>query len=460
MNRLIAMMMSAVIMTAILIPYITPEAYAQPTLPTVEAEAAILIDAKSGEILYDKNMDTLLEPASTTKMLTCILALENLDRDRMITIDAETPFTEGSRIYLQEGEQMSVEDLLHALMLESANDAAVALAKAMAGSVEEFSKMMNEKAKEIGAKQPQFVNPHGLHQEGHLTSAYDLAMIAKYGMQKEDFRALVSTYKYQMSATNIRPERAEVPMYNTNRLLYDTATKMYVNGVLREAKYAGTTGIKTGYTSSAGGCLAASAVKEDGTELIAVVLKSSDLGRFADCVTLLDYGFAKYHTALAIEGNLSLGTVKVKRGAVGKVEAVTAESAHVTLPIEASTAVVKTKILLDKNVKAPVKKGDKIGTVEIYEGDTLRGTVDAVAGKSVEKGTFLSIIGIGNKVAYVIFTIGGIILALAAALILTRTVVRVKRTKRRQELRARRALEIARRREMQKTDYKNRDWNF
>ncbi|MDD2217419.1 MAG: D-alanyl-D-alanine carboxypeptidase [Eubacteriales bacterium] len=459
MNRFIAMIMAAVMITAIFIQYKVPEVYAEPALPVVEGEAALLMDAKSGEILYDKNMNELFEPASTTKMITCILALENLKQDEVITIDSETEFTEGSRIYLQEGEKMSVKDLLHALMLESANDAAVALAKAVSGSTEEFSKLMNKKAKQIGAKKPQFVNPNGLHEEGHLASAYDLAMIAKYGMQNKEFRKLVSTYKYQMSATNIRPERTEVPMYNTNRLLYDKSTKMYVNGVLTEAKYKGTTGIKTGYTSSAGGCLVASA-KKDGTELIAVVLKSSNLGRFSDCVTLLEYGFGKYHTALAIEKNADLGEVAVKRGAVSRVKAVTTEAAYVTLPIEASSSVVKTKVVLDKKVKAPLKKGDKVGKIEIYEGDTLRGYVDAVAKESIEKGTFLSVIGIGNNAAYAIFAIAAILLSLAAVMIGANVTIKNKRDRRRKELRAKRALEIAKKREIHKSDHDSRDWYF
>ncbi len=459
MKRFTAILMTAVMLAATLAPYTVRNAYAETEPPAIIAEGAIVIDADSGTVLYEKNAYAQMEPASTTKMITCILALENLKLDQLVTIDAETAKTEGSRIYLEEGEKMTVEDLLYALMLESANDAAVALAKEISGSTEAFAKLMNKKAKEIGATTTHFVNPNGLHEEGHTVSAHDLAMIAKYGMQNKEFRKLVSTYRHEMAATNIRPERTETPMYNTNRLLYDTSTKLDINGVIRTPKYEGILGVKTGYTSSAGGCLVAAA-KQNGTTLIAVALKSTDLGRFSDCISLLDYGFANYHSAQAVKKGTAVGKVKVKMGAVRKVDAIVADNASITLPIEASSSVVNTKTVLDKKVKAPIKKGQKIGEVEIYEGDTLRTTVDIVAKEAVAKGTILSAVGISNKVAHVIFGILAVLLGLAAALFATRIIVKTKRAKRRRELRERRACEIARQREIRRLDCDSRDWYF
>lgn len=363
--------------------------------PAILAETAIVIDAKTGQVLYDKNMNDQREPASTTKVITALLALENLDLNKTVTIDAETPFTEGSRIYLLEGENIRVEQLMYALLLESANDAAVALGKEIAGSVPAFADMMNQRAEELGAKNTHFVNPNGLHEEGHLTTAYDLAMIAKAAMKNEEFRKLVSTYRYVIPATNMQDTRY---LYNTNRLIYDEHTKVLVNGVQRPAKYDGATGIKTGYTSHAGGCLIAGAKRGD-TELISVVMKSTDEGRFADSIALLDYAFANYKSVKTMDAGTILGEIPVKHGSERKVQVVAKEDAYATLPFEASPSLVNTKIRLDEKVQAPVAKGQKVGEVEIYEGDQLLGKVDAITTADIPEGGILSIIGISDETA-------------------------------------------------------------
>src|SRR5690554_2691538 len=182
-------------------------------------QSAILIDATTGEILYEYNSHVLHYPASTTKIMTGILALENLDLSDYADIDEEASFTGGSRIYLLEGEEITVEELLYALFLESANDAAVALAKKISGTVESFARLMNRKAKELGAKNTNFVNPHGLHEDEHVSTAYDLALIARYAMENQLFRDFVSTYQYTIEETNLQETRY---LYNTNRMLYDT----------------------------------------------------------------------------------------------------------------------------------------------------------------------------------------------------------------------------------------------
>lgn len=405
--------------------------------PTILAESAVLIDASTGEVLYDKNMNTQHYPASTTKVMTALLTLENLDLSKTVTIDAETPFTEGSRVYLLEGEHVTVEQLMYSLLLESANDAAVALGKEIAGSIPAFADMMNERAKELGAKNTHFVNPNGLHDDAHLTTAYDLAMIAKEAMKNKTFRKFVTTYRYIIPKTNMQDTRY---LYNTNRLLYDKKTKVLVNGVERPAKYAGVTGIKTGYTSHAGGCLIAGA-KRNGTELIAVVMKSTDEGRFADSIALLDYGFANYKSTKAMDKGSVLGEIKVSRGSVRKVEVVAKDSAYATLPIEASEDIVRTKVVLDKKVKAPVTLGQKVGEVKIYAGNELVGHVDAVTTKKIPKGGVLSIIGLSDAAAHVLETVFaaviGIILLLFIALVFLKRRQAKRRRIRRQERLAR-----------------------
>ena len=341
-------------------------------------------------------------------------------------------------------------------MLESANDAAVALAKEIAGNVDDFAEMMNKRAKELGAKNTNFVNPNGLHEEGHVSTVYDLAMIAKGCMKNEMFRTLVSTYYHHIDATNKQDERY---LYNTNRLLYDEKTKVSANGIIRPAKYDGCIGIKTGYTSNAGGCLVAGAEK-DGTYLIAVTMKSTDAGRFGDCIALLDYGFSNYHSSLAVEAGADMGTIKVKKGSPNEVKVITKESAYVTLPIEASSAVIKTKVIVDKEVRSPLKKGQKVGTVEIYESDILSGTVDLITADSVKEGTLLAYLGIQNKAAYIIYTVLGILLIIAAALSISYISLKKRKARRRRELRERRAAQIAKEREARLKDCNKRDWHF
>lgn len=451
MKRIISMLLAfCVVLTS------TGIAAAEPKAEQIEllGAGAILIDASTGEVLYSKNADKTYYPASMTKILTCILALENLDLDDVLTIDAETPFTEGSRIYLEEGENITVRELMYGMMLESANDAAVAFAKAISGSVEEFAELMNKKAKECGAKNSNFVNPNGLHEEEHVSTAYDMAMIARYAMKNEVFRRYVSTYKHDIPETNKQEIRH---LYNTNRLLYDNQHKVTVNGEERGCKYKGVTGIKTGYTSHAQGCLAAGA-KRNGTELIAVVMASTDMGRFQDCITLLDYGFENYKTADVLEARADMGSVRVKHGAVNRVTAVAGEDVCVTLTADASENLIKTEIKLDKSVKAPVKKGQKIGTLIVTAGGKELRTADLVAKDAVAKGGILSVVGISDRAAK---WIRNIILSLLALFILVLTVyilIKRRQVKKRKMERARRK-EEARRREMeQKARWEEEYW--
>jgi D-alanyl-D-alanine carboxypeptidase (penicillin-binding protein 5/6) len=381
-------------------------------------------------------MNEQREPASTTKVITALLSLENLELNKIVTIDSETPFTEGSRIYLLENEHVTVEQLLYALLLESANDAAVALGKEIAGSIPSFAGMMNQKAAELGAKNTNFINPNGLHEEGHMSTAYDLAMIAREAMKNEKFRELVTTYKYVIPATNMQETRY---LYNTNRLIYDERTKVLVNGVQRPAKYEGATGIKTGYTSHAGGCLIAGAQRGD-TELISVVMKSTDEGRFADSIALLDYAFENYKTVKAMDEGTILGEIPVKRGAEKKVQVVAQEDAYATLPIEASTALVKTKIILDEKIRAPIDKGQKVGAVEIYAGDQHVGTIDAVTASGIPEGGILSVIGITDETAKVIERVFASVMILIVLLFAAYVILKRRQIRRRRLRRAERAM--------------------
>nr|WP_315024671.1 D-alanyl-D-alanine carboxypeptidase family protein [uncultured Aminipila sp.] len=428
----------------------TSSADAASNVPSIVAETGVLIDAKTGMVLYNKGMDMQREPASTTKIITGLLAIEKLPLDKVVTIDAETPFTEGSRIYLMEGEKITVKDLLYALFLESANDAAVALGIEMAGNVDNFAVMMNEKAKELGAKNTNFRNPNGLHLEGHVTTAYDLGMIAKGAMENPTFRKYVSTYKYTIQPTNKQQEPRY--LYNTNRLLYDNKTKVSANGVIRPAKYDGVTGIKTGYTGEAGGCLVAGAARE-ATELIAVDMKSTDSGRFGDAIALLDWGFENYHSVKTVNKGTDMGTIKVAKGAEKKVALVTETDGYATLPVNQNAKGLKKVVKVAEKVKAPVQDGQVVGSVDFFQGAVLMSSVNIVVAQDVKEGGIFSILGTFNKGNAKLYIGAGILAGMLAAATGTLLFIRYRNIKRRKQRRAERAMRIAMDRERDRLYY-------
>nr|MCR4804994.1 D-alanyl-D-alanine carboxypeptidase [Clostridia bacterium] len=368
--------------------------------PTIEAESYILVDMTTGESLLEAGADDRHYPASTTKIMTCLLALENLNLESDITADAEAAATGGSALGLQEGEVMNALVMLHAMMIPSSNDCAVAIAKQVAGSVDNFAVMMNARAREIGCKYTNFVNPNGLHEDNHYTTARDLSLIALEAMKNPTFREIVGTWEYTIPATS---RRDETVVTNTNLLLGDESDKyrIYVGNDLRYCKYDYATGIKTGSTPEAGGCLVASAEK-DGTKLLCVLLAGTSLGRFADAIKLFEWGFDNYKTHTVLHGGYSFGDVKVHHGEFNKVEAVLLTDVAYTLTTDASIEIMSAQAVLEEELEAPVKKGDLVGRITLYEGDEPVGTYDAVAMQSIKEGGILSYFYIEDATAKVI----------------------------------------------------------
>lgn len=257
--------------TALLLMLCLGSASAFAAAPNITADAAVIMDEKSGEILYEKNGTRREYPASMTKIMTCILALEKGNPGRIIEISPEAVDVESTA--LNGGEWISLEDLTNQMMLISDNGAANAVGEAIAGNETAFSDMMNEKAKSIGMKDTHFVNASGMPDPDHYSTAEDMARLARYAMENRNFRRVVGTKEKKIRY--LRPQTI-FPAENTNRLLYT---------------YSGASGIKTGYTMAAGGCLAASAVR-NGRELIVILLHSQDTDtRFEEAEALLDYGF-------------------------------------------------------------------------------------------------------------------------------------------------------------------------
>lgn len=281
------------------------------SVPGVSAQSAILIEAQNGEVVYEKNAHVRLPMASTTKIMTAIVAMEYADPAMMVEISPAAVGVEGSSIYLYAGERLSLENLLYALLLESANDAAVAIAIAVAGSVDAFAELMNLKAAALGLTDTHFTNPHGLDHEQHYTTASDLAKIAAYCMQNELFRTIVAT------------QRMTIPLHDTEgvRLLLNH------NRLLRT--YEGTIGLKTGFTKRSGRCLV-TAAERDGVMLIAVTLNAPD--DWDDHSHMFDYGFDRYESLLLQTANGYTRTIPVIGGTQTSVTVTNPDEIRIVLP--------------------------------------------------------------------------------------------------------------------------------
>lgn len=355
---------------------------------TTYSPACLLMEASTGKVIYEKNAHTRMYPASTTKIMTAILVLENGNLADTVTVseNAVLSIPNGySTAQLQIGEQLTVEQLLYALMLPSANDAAVALAEYIAGSVDSFAAMMNTKAVEIGCTDTHFVNPNGVHDENHYSTAYDLALMGQYAMQNTTFRSIVSTTQFSLPITNKYPTADRI--YHNNNLLLSSS--LLSNG--HSYYYPYCTGIKTGYTDSAKSCIVASA-KKDNMELIAVVLGGETLenglsGRFLDCQTLFDYGFNNY----------SFHTILEKSSVVQETEIIngTEETRNLELLAENDlTVFAKNDVDLESitptisitNHSAPISKFSIVGTVSYtVDGETFSTNLLAASNVDVSK---------------------------------------------------------------------------
>lgn len=397
--------------------------------PETLGEAACLIDAKSGHVIYSVDEHEKNYPASTTKILTALLSLENLDKDEEITANQAASTSEGSQIFLKFGEKMKVDDLMYAMMLPSANDAAIALGSAMAPTMEEYSQMMNDRAREAGAQNSNFVNPNGLPDDDHYTTAYDLAMITKDAMKYDDFKRYVTTYEYKIPKTNLSGKRL---IHNRNRLLYNINRKVESYGETKSIKYEGVTGVKTGFTNKAQFCLVGAA-ERDGTHLIAVTMKTKDMNGYHDVVSMLDYGFNNYKTLELKKENQSVDNVEINGGKTKDAEAAVNEGLYVTVPIDSDDDDIEVKERFIEH-DAPVKSGTNAGKIEAYyEGEKI-GETDVLITSDVEKGSVINHLFTGSGVIGIFGKIFLGIIILAVILLIIR-ITNKRRMKRRRQLR-------------------------
>ena len=266
----------------------------------ITAEAAVLIDSETGDILFEKDSSKKLGMASTTKIMTGILALENCRLDDIVTISRHASYTEGSSIYTKEGEKISVETLIYGLLLKSGNDAAAALAEHMAGSEEAFADMMNEKAKKLGLKNTHFVNPHGLYDPDHYTTAYDMMLITKAAVQNKKLMSVAPEVKYTLHKNSVRAEDLEM---STGHRMMDKDTAQYYQGVIFG---------KTGYTNAARATLVTVAKKDDRNLIVVTLGHENRFKQYNDTKILLDYGFGSFYRFVISKDDLK-GMVKLKK---------------------------------------------------------------------------------------------------------------------------------------------------
>jgi D-alanyl-D-alanine carboxypeptidase (penicillin-binding protein 5/6) len=348
--------------TAALCVVVGSPAFAAPTPPVIDAQSGILVDAVSGKVLYQKACRTRRPPASTTKIMTAILVIEHCKPGEVFKASPRASQTPHGSLHLKPGEQLDLDNMLYGMMLRSANDGAECVAEHIAGSEAEFAQMMNAKAKEIGATSTHFVNPHGLYNPKHYSTAYDLALIARYAIKMPKFNEIVHTKTARIERS---ANKKDVYIKNTARFLW---------------RYPGADGIKTGYTREAGRCFVGSATR-DGWRLIAVVLKSKDAGN--DAAAILDFGFKYFKPVCYAKTTEPATTLPVSGGVYRTIDLMPARD--LALVLRKSDAAEPRTELTTQRAVAPIEKGEKLGTLTGYLNGREVGTVNLVAAESIDR---------------------------------------------------------------------------
>ena len=333
-----------------------------------EAKSEILIEAKTGRVLYENNAHEALPMASTTKIMTALVALENGNLNDTVTAGKNAYGVPGTSIYLGLGEQLTLEQMLYGLMLASGNDAAVAIAEHIGGSIEEFCRMMTDRAAEIGCENTVFVTPHGLPSHGHHTTAWDLALITREALKIPKFREIVSTQRASLPWADHEYDRV---LTNKNKLL---------------STYAGALGVKTGYTKAAGRRLAFAAERHqqrDGLELIGVVLNCPDW--FDEAAALLDRGFDNWQMVTVLSAGETVREIPVTGGVRDAVRVVAQSDVSAPVP---DTAWPDLRIDLPESMPAGVEKGQVIGTARLTDQGKTLVTVPLIAAEAVPERSF------------------------------------------------------------------------
>lgn len=363
------------------LPAVIPGNRAGEDGPSLTADAAALMEAGTGQLLYAKNPHQPRPIASTTKIMTALLAIECGDLKGIATVSPNAAGVEGSSIYLRSGEKITLEDLLYGALMHSGNDACVAIAENIAGREEIFVAWMNHKARLLGLKNTNFSNTNGLPAKDHLSSAYDLAVLARTALENPLFSKMVASKGHIISGPGGRRS-----LVNTNQLLWG---------------YQGADGVKTGTTSAAGQCLVSSASR-DGRRLIAVVLHSGN--RYADSVKLLSYGFSQFEKRTVIRGGEPLARVVVPDGVRELVSAGCDRDLSVVVPVKRAGGLIEKVATVDGEIDAPVKYGVEVGKVQVFVDGSPVAEARLVTLENADRLPALKLLG--RKVRKKIFPVG------------------------------------------------------
>ncbi|MDP4095104.1 MAG: D-alanyl-D-alanine carboxypeptidase family protein [Bacillota bacterium] len=328
--------------------------------PVINALAAIVVDTCSGRILYQKNAFTRRAIASTTKIMTAIVALENCNLDEKVTVSKRADSVGGSSVGIRTGQIYRLGDLMYGLMLNSGNDAAIAIAEHVGGSVEDFVSMMNRKAEELGLKDTSFKSPHGLDSDGHYSTAYDLAQLTRYALKNPTFAKIVSTKSISLPGLSL---------YNTNDML---------------SIYPGADGVKTGYTGMAGRCLVTS-VTRNNWKIISVVLGSPTISIRSQCSkTILDFAYDNYKPYKLLNADQEISEIPVTRGISKNVPVLAVDDINIPLT-QMEAAELKKEIVLPDNLPAPVSKGIEIGNIKFVADGKVIAESPLKTGKDIRR---------------------------------------------------------------------------
>jgi D-alanyl-D-alanine carboxypeptidase (penicillin-binding protein 5/6) len=367
-----------ILLISLLMIFIIKPAVAQ-TLVDISSSSAILMDAGTGTILFEKNPHEKMEPASITKIMTLIIAFEAIESGKVnlsdiVRVSERAWKTGGSQVFLGPGEEQSLENLLKCIVVASANDASTAVAEYIGGSVEGFVKLMNDKAKELGMTNSNFTNPHGLSDPEHYTTAYDIALMSRELVKYPMFFKWSTIWMDYLEHTD--KKRDATMLANTNKLL---------------GKYEGVDGLKTGYHSKAGHCFAGTAKRGD-FRLISVVLNAqSSNQRFEDTVKLLDYGFGHYDSIKVVEKGMVQKTIPVEKGHINEVNVIVTEDVSILIE-KGREEHISTKIDVPEKLFAPLNKNQAVGTLTVEQNGKAVKQIDLVISEDVMKAGFLELL--------------------------------------------------------------------
>lgn len=377
MKKKLSLFLCALMVVSLFLPI--PNTYAETQPFDISAKSALLMDAGTGTILYEKNIHEQLAPASITKIMTMLLVMEAIE-SKKITLNDSAVVSEraskmgGTQLYLEPGETKTVEELMKGVAIRSANDASVTLGEHVAGTEELFVQQMNVRAKELGMKNTKFINTNGLDAEGHVTTAHDVALMSRELLKHKEVQKWLTTW---MDTVVVGKKQSVQSLVNTNRLL---------------KTYQGINGIKTGYTSQSLHCISASANRGSSTFIAVIMAAPSSSVRFNEAAKLLDYGFANYNTVGIAKKGEVIGNIKLNKGKEVQLEAIAKEDFNVLVE-KGKEGDVKKEVVLPPSVNAPILKDKKIGEIiATLDGDEV-GRVNIVSKEDCPKASVINILG-------------------------------------------------------------------